>query len=430
MACQPPHWVRRNASPAKQGPVKATVPVSLMRQSPGSPTKNTNKRGSPTKSPTIIVCNKPLTKKSLDRSPGSKAEKSKTLNFRTQPQETFIRRTASLDAIYLASQWQPDAIFLGYCGRLMIDKATQTPEEWEETEKLKLQRKAVTSGEQLEVKYIRQKLQRTNHGGRTSGSLSSQRQSPVQGDHSAILTNNSLYGSTHHSTTLTVGTHHTLSNNPLANSAIIHHSGPIPILHGPKSHVTRMQNSVEGLNQEIEKIVLKECYEAEREGEHRRFLEPTPEGHRAPIAELFYSSRNEESNTPFAGRDSCPSSGTASRSHSISPVIPIIPGNPEFSVSPPSEDAHKLGTSPHINQFLERGPPDGCEKVKVVDEPRKSVAPEQSPYSTLKPQVKYVLLPSQSSAFCPLYKELNPSNPPFDSFTIVSSTQTSEDRHQ
>lgn len=30
----------------------------------------------------------------------------------------------------------------------------------------------------------------------------------------------------------------------------------------------------------------------------------------------------------------------------------------------------KLGTSPRINKFLAREPPDGCEKVKIIDEGR------------------------------------------------------------
>ena len=33
--------------------------------------------------------------------------------------------------------------------------------------------------------------------------------------------------------------------------------------------------------------------------------------------------------------------------------------------SSPDRDAGKLGTSPHINKFLAREPPDGCEKVNL-----------------------------------------------------------------
>lgn len=38
-----------------------------------------------------------------------------------------MRRTASLDAIYLKGQWPRGTV--GY-GSYLLDKATQTPEEW------------------------------------------------------------------------------------------------------------------------------------------------------------------------------------------------------------------------------------------------------------------------------------------------------------
>jgi hypothetical protein len=40
--------------------------------------------------------------------------------------------------------------------------------------------------------------------------------------------------------------------------------------------------------------------------------------------------------------------------------------------SSPDQETGKLGTSPHINKFLAREPPDGCEKVnlKFVEDTR------------------------------------------------------------
>ncbi|KAH1003319.1 hypothetical protein HUJ05_011247 [Dendroctonus ponderosae] len=100
--------------------------------------------------------------------------------------------------------------------------------------------------------------------------------------------------------------------------------------HSPQtaSCLLGLRSSVEGLNQEIERLVL-------RTGADARL--PTPEGHRAPLAEMLQS-RSADTQTPQDfGNDS--SSGS----------------------SPDTET--KLGTSPRINRFLAREPPDGCEKV-------------------------------------------------------------------
>lgn len=53
----------------------------------------------------------------------SVAEQSKPAT-KTSP-GPYIRRTASVDALYLLGQWQRDALYLSYCGRLMMDRATQ-----------------------------------------------------------------------------------------------------------------------------------------------------------------------------------------------------------------------------------------------------------------------------------------------------------------
>lgn len=53
--------------------------------------------------------------------------KSKTLNSRSSHGfcgSNVIRRTASLDTIYLKGQWPKESFYM-YCGHLLVDKATQ-----------------------------------------------------------------------------------------------------------------------------------------------------------------------------------------------------------------------------------------------------------------------------------------------------------------
>lgn len=131
---------------------------------------------------------------------------------------------------------------------------------------------------------------------------------------------------------------------------------------------------------------------------------PTPEGHRAPIAELFHSTCSVDTQTPCGNSSHrLPNRGTSSASSQ--------PESPECdkSASPDcdvSSHTSKLGTSPRINKFLAREPPDGCEKVKIVDENRKGVPAGSSEVAdgVSKPSSQFVLRPSQSSAFCPLVR--------------------------
>ncbi|XP_023215715.1 protein FAM117B-like [Centruroides sculpturatus] len=415
MSNQPSQRVRRTLSPSttKQGPMKATLPITLMQQS-HSPNKNTS-----TKSPVLhyqVEGSRLRNRLSPDSSCGCttvsyhKVEKAKTLNLKPVNSSPYIRRTASLDAIYLAGQWQQDAFYFSHCGRLMMDRATQTPEEWDDIDEKKgLQKKSpMSASDQLEVKLIRQRLQRTTLNSRGAGG-----HSPVQGDHSAISSTCTSFPNTTNLPSIHTGvaTHQLAypSHPPLI--ANMSHAVPIPIPStSSKPPMPRMRNSVEGLNQEIEKLVLKGISSTE-DPELERVVVPTPDGHRAPIAELFHTTHSVNTQTPLGGRESFSSSG--SRSQSTSPLVPIFPGSLDtyssvnrdenFSASPDTENVPKLGTSPHINKFLAREPPDGCEKVKVIDEPRSSSKERPSSVS-LKPSMKFVLQPSQSSAFYPLLK--------------------------
>ncbi|XP_022244212.1 protein FAM117B-like [Limulus polyphemus] len=389
MSNQTPQRVRRTGSPSscskKQGPLKATVPMSLMGQS-NSPTRSSNKSTSPSHSP---VSNRTRdgrkfkSRQSPDfriglsvdrRSPGSPGykEKSNTLNIKSISASPYIRRTASLDTIYLAGQWPRDCYYHSYYVRHMMDRATQT-DEWEETDRKKgSQRKSPGSGgDQLEMKFIRQRLQRTNKSSFGQGSYNSlQRLSPFQGDHSAIslstLTgsnNGSVCPSLPSTTTLPSSTspyHHLHSKTvysvpmgPVDRS----HTGPIPIPHIPKAPLPRILSSVEGLNQ-------------------------------------------------------------------------VSKGSK--SASPDPDCIFKLGTSPHINKFLAREPPDGCEKVKIVDERRNTTNNvEPLGYGPIKPCEKFVLLPSQSSAFYPLYKTcVSPSASDSALHQLTSSHTLTEEKLQ
>ncbi|XP_013773761.1 protein FAM117B-like isoform X2 [Limulus polyphemus] len=359
------------------------------------------------------------------------SEKSKTLNIKSISAAPYIRRTASLDTIYLAGQWPRDCYYHSYYVRHMMDRATQT-DDWEEFDRKKgSQRKSSgNGGDQLEMKYIRQRLQRTNKSNHGPGGYSSyQRLSPFQGDHSAISqstptgSNNGSIPSTATTTTSTSFYQH-LYNVPthsgLTGTVSRSRTGPIPIPHIPKASIPRIRSSVEGLNQEIERLVLKGISGNDvGDVELERDVEPPPDGHRAPIADLFrsttaISTRNVNTQTPSGRGESCPSSGATSRSQSVSPIVSFLgqmdssqPASREGSksASPDLDCSFKFGTSPRINRFLAREPPDGCEKVKILEERRNtSTLMEPQGYGPFKPSEKFVLLPSQSSAFYPLYK--------------------------
>lgn len=416
----PPQRIRLNLSPcavaavgtvaannkqSQQQPTRATLPVTLLRQT--SPTQRScAKQTSPT-----IVCwphdgvklksrqspdqrISPETK-ALLASPGSKECKSKSLSLLGG----LMRRTASLDAIYLSTQWPRD--LHSYCGRPMVDRATQTTDDWKEMGRIKYVQKKTTlaSGDSLEMKYIRQRLQRTaTQGGRTSP-----RWSPVQGDHQlGGLAQQSQQPQCISARPPSPSTSpFAAPGNPTGPISIPAHSGP-----GRGSAVPRMRSSVEGLNQEIERLVLKGISGTgtENEAELERVMGPTPEGHRAPIAELFHSTCSVDTQTPSGSEGLSNSAALYGTSRPDSPDCDKS-GSPEPEAG--SGQVSKLGTSPRINKFLAREPPDGCEKVKIIDEGRKHTTVPMvgdASDSISKPNSQFVLRPSQSSAFCPLVR--------------------------
>ncbi|XP_044732213.1 glucocorticoid-induced transcript 1 protein-like isoform X2 [Chrysoperla carnea] len=380
--------IHHKSSPSslKQGPMKATIPmISLFKQ------QTTNLRKSKSNSPTLSPTNAWKTRSpdhsSGQRSPGSTCYKvkSKTLNGGCSGgnNSAVIRRTASLDTIYLKGQWPRDCFYM-YTSYLQVDKATQT-DDWIGTEVRKPHRYVdACGGADDKLKMIRHKLQRNAQSVGQRERLTLPTPGAIPGDHTVIYT----LPTTSSQTTNTPST--ILSPTIKASPVNI----PVKPLARP------MRSSIEGLNQEIEGLVLKatgtpgalftdRC-------EDEKFQQNTPEGHRAPLADLLRSTRSVNTQTPAASEllGSCQSSGGSQGSS-------------------PDQEYGKLGTSPHINRFLAREPPDGCEKVnlKFMEDSARRPVIDLCP---LKPNVTFQLKPSQGSAFYPLQQLPSPTGPPDD----------------
>lgn len=320
----------------KMGPMKATLPVSsLLRGSLQGGLVTTSIVSS---NVALSVLSPPLRHISPEhtlcghRSPGALNCKggrhSNTSNCR-------MRRTASLDAIYT----RPAFLHPLHCTFLLLDKATQTDESYL-THKQSAGGAADNSTTPLHSsspdikieKLIRQRLQ-SRSAKLGEHSVSSQTLSPVH-----------------------------VKATPMLIPA-----RPLP--------PTRpMRNSVEGLNQEIEKLVFFPGLPHTCRPETNLFSRGTPEGHRAPLADIFHDTRTVSSQTP---------------------VGDLLSSDESQSTSP--EDGTSLtGASPRINRFLAREPPDGCEKVSL-----KPNDAEQKNATLFKP-VGFQLRPSLGSAFQPL----------------------------
>lgn len=306
-----------------------------------------------------------------NRSPGALTYKGKALN------EGSMRRTASLDALYLrpVPAWSLVTSTL-----LQLDKATQTEESFLERTRGSTWTPTATTGSgpsadsspvitrTAEVttpttdlkmeKVIRQRLQRTHRG---EHSVSSQ----------------------------------TLSPNHAKASPV-----SIPPRTCPPVHMRPMRNSVEGLNQEIEKLVLYPGQPHTCRSELEMYSRGTPEGHRAPLADIFHAAGG--------GGGSCGAGGPpgmSSDTRSVNTQTPLgdtlSSDDGSQSTSPEGEGGAGAATSasPRINKFLAREPPDGCEKVNL----KLTEATDTSTSTThFKPCVAFQLRPSLGSAFQPL----------------------------
>ncbi|XP_037025514.1 protein FAM117B-like isoform X1 [Bradysia coprophila] len=301
--------------PHKMGPIKATIPISSLLRGPiSSGTSGSN---------LFMALSPPMRHISPEysghRSPGA-------LNTKGKPKsiDSCMRRTASLDALYLRPSWSISAS----CTILQVDKSTQTEESFLDRSKGIGGHLDVSTDLKIE-KVIRQRLQKTQRG---EHSVSSQTLSPI------------------HAT---------------------------PVLIPPRQippHTRPMRSSVEGLNQEIEKLVLNPCQQHTCRPETNLFSRGTPEGHRAPIADLLHGDATRSVNTQTPNRD--------------------LLSDDSQSTSP--EDG-STGASPRINRFLAREPPDGCEKVCL-----KPTDADPTSTKMFKPCVGFLLRPSLGSAFQPI----------------------------
>ncbi|XP_067865745.1 glucocorticoid induced 1a isoform X2 [Heterodontus francisci] len=289
------------------------------------------------------------------RSPSSpvyKVERSKSQQMRTS---NTIRRTSSLDTItgpYLTGQWPRDPHV--HYPSSMKDKSTQTPSFWsdEGTEKKSTHQRSASwgSADQLkeQIAKLRQQLQRSKQSSRHN--KEKDRLSPLHGNHTAI--------------------------NQSQTSAARFIPGPASNIIVSKSSITRVQNSVEGINQEIERMFINDNGEKE---ELSRPLE-IPDGHRAPFPSHYRSSstRSIDTQTPSVQERS---SSCSSHSPCVSPFYPT--GSQEGSPcsaedlqydrdkdSRNSSPLPKYASSPKPNNsyMFKREPPEGCEKVKVFEE--------------------------------------------------------------
>uniref|UniRef100_A0A182Q3W8 Uncharacterized protein n=1 Tax=Anopheles farauti TaxID=69004 RepID=A0A182Q3W8_9DIPT len=300
-----------------------------------------------------------------NRSPGALPCKGKILN------EGCIRRTASLDALYLrpVPAWSLVTPTL-----LQLDKATQTEESFLERTRAGtmlsatpqateptgpppsstssspvITRTDATTPTDLKMeKVIRQRLQRTHRG---EHSVSSQ----------------------------------TLSPNHAKASPV-----SIPTRTCPPVHIRPMRNSVEGLNQEIEKLVLYPGQQHSCRAELEMYSRGTPEGHRAPLADLFHG----------AGAVSLVGGGGDTRSvNTQTPLGDTLSSDDGSQSTSPDEGAVTTSASPRINKFLAREPPDGCEKVNL----KLTEADTSTNTACFKPcTTAFQLKPSLGSAFQPL----------------------------
>ncbi|XP_033332074.1 glucocorticoid-induced transcript 1 protein isoform X2 [Megalopta genalis] len=390
----------RKSSPcstSKQGPMRATLPVSsLLRQGRQGSSLRKSNSNSPTVSPTNASAWRarisPETSSSGQRSPGSLSYKAKSKTLSGRCSESLsgnqnIRRTASLDTIYLKGQWPRDTYYI-HSSLLLVDKSTQTEEWSNEPRKLHTRHptEQTTTDEKLE-KYFRHRLQRTNKEGTSSRERTAAFGLIMPGgpppafpaDHTVLLPSIASQTSIHNQ--FGMSTKASPMNIPM------------------KPMRPPMRSSIEGLNQEIEGLVLKSSTNPSDpdhpvEDKYARYREITPEGHRAPLADLLRATRSVNTQTPATDLPSSSYSSGGSRG------------------STPEQDREgRLGTSPHINRFLAREPPDGCEKVnlKFVEDARRPMIDLSKLDYCPKPCVAFQLKPSLGSAFLPLQQPASPT---------------------
>lgn len=341
-------WSRRSpTASSKTGPLKATLPYPSLSKT-GIRTESSSNSNSPSHPFKVRV-----SPETGVRSPGAVNYKGKCEALRPRVGADYVqsmRRTASLDTIYLTGHWPRESLYLS---NLQVDRSTQT-EDWLADPRKVLRHQDSANEDKLE-KLIRHRMRKEGSSRERTAAFS-------------------LLGGEPHI-----------------------------------SHKHRMRSSIEGLNQEIERLVLRSTPSLGGvEREERKTVENTPEGHRAPVADLLRETRSVNTQTPAF---TAPSSGPPSQdSPNDRPVSNLSDSRPSSELlqdvsedSSPEQEGRGLGTSPRINKFLAREPPDGCERVstRFTEERRPMVDISEMDYP-LKPSMNFQLKPSLGSAFQPL----------------------------
>ncbi|XP_042613863.1 protein FAM117B-like [Cyprinus carpio] len=265
----------------------------------------------------------------------------------------------------------------------MRDKATQTPRAWVDERRRGSHKRSASCGstDQLkEIAKLRQQLQRSKRSSRHR--RDKDRKSPFNGNHTIIQ-----------------------SQSQMPKTILI----PIPI---SKSTPPRFRNSIEGLNQEIERIIIRDTVERDE------IIVPqeVPDGHRAPppIPQRSSSTRSIDTQTPSNGALGSNRSNSSSRADSVSPsYLSIL--NDTVGSSPlddtlneskerdlgPWSPLPKYASSPKPNNsyMFKREPPEGCERVKAFEEIQPRPLQEIPPY-LCPDRNKVNFIPKSGSAFC------------------------------
>lgn len=370
-------------------PIRATVPYQLLRGGQSSPTRAqtlyggaTNSRGSsPPSSPTLSSgsAKQRLSPENKDSScpsdsPVSRAERSK-LQVRSS---SAIRRTSSLDAItgpYLTGQWPRDSH--GPYPSCMKDKATQTPGLWidEGAEQGSPHQRSASWGSadhlKEQIAKLRLQLQRSKQVSRQS---KDREQSSLQ---------------------LSQQAQHGIACQPQFKGT----SSALSAIPVPKSLISRVPSSVEGINHELENVFIREDWE------HGIQAMDVVDGRRAPFPPHHYSNsgdtRDTDTQAPSSG-DSSPLLHPYSSDHLHSPDGSPCSAEDIDKDNLCSSPLPNFATSPKPNNsyMFKREPPEGCERVKVFEE-MVSGKSKGFPLFSCPDKNKVNFIP-RGSAFCPV----------------------------
>ncbi|CAG2100237.1 unnamed protein product [Medioppia subpectinata] len=286
-----------------------------------------------------------------------------------------------------------------------ITVSLQTPQEWEESDKIRFEstlKQHKTESVQntalqrrSDTRFVSNKDQSTQSIGRFTWVGTGVQTAFICSDTLIDNNYNSLECDSYKATQVLV----TSGVSPTKSAT---KSGPITIPTKLCVENSRSANSLEELNQEIENLVLKGM----NGYDNQTLCDKVPEGHRAPVFELLaIKAQKQISCVGSSGEDS------SDLSQSESPIFATEIISTTTTSDTVNDIQHNYSMSPKINKFLTREPPDGCEKIKIVNEDDRMNAMNYHSDVSLggfvcpvQPSSGFVLLPSRSSAFLPIFK--------------------------